>query len=127
MTRTVRTWALGVVLLALTGCPSRSPVPQPDGRLTASNDDARVQTLWQERAGKGARTEPCLGPGDMIEISVFHWPDLQGFKTRISPLGTIALPLLGQVQAAGLTEFELRDRIADGLRRGYMRDPQVSV
>src|SRR5262249_52277937 len=73
------------------------------------------------------RTEPCLGPGDLLEISVFRWPDLQNYRTRVSPSGTIALPLLGTMRAGGLTESQLRDQIANGLKQTVMRDPQVSV
>jgi polysaccharide export outer membrane protein len=90
-------------------------------------EDAVITALWRERTSGGVRTEPCLGPGDLLEISVFRWPDIQGFRTRVSPAGMISLPLLGNMRAAGLTESQLRDQIADGLKRSIMRDPQVSV
>src|SRR5258705_9655810 len=85
----------------LTACPSRAPSPAPPA--IGLTDDSVVQALWCERTSGGVRTEPCLGPGDLLEISVFRWPDLQGYRTRVSPAGTINLPLLGTLRAAGLT------------------------
>ena len=125
--QTLRVCLLGSVVVMLSACPARTPQGAVPQAHAVTDDGTRVRTLMAERTAAGVRTEPCLGPGDLLEISVFHWPDLQGFKTRVSPTGTITLPLLGQVQAAGLTDTELRDRIAEGLRHGYMRDPQVSV
>src|SRR5262245_47564215 len=135
MKRTDFLWPVAVALLVLSGCgPSRQPTPSPAGAGFGANDvrgggddAARIQALWAERAAAGARTEPCLGPGDLLEISVFRWADLQNFRTRVTPAGMIALPLIGSMRAAGLTESQLRDNIADALKKSYMRDPQVSV
>jgi len=91
------------------------------------SDPNVVQSLYRERTPNGIHTEPCLGPGDLLEISVFRWPDLQGYRTRVQPSGMISLPLLGQMRAGGLTETELKQQIADGLKRNVMKDPQVSV
>jgi protein involved in polysaccharide export with SLBB domain len=120
--------------ITLTGCPSRSPTPAPAPPAIGSappsagvSDASVVQSLYRERTANGVRTEPCLGPGDLLEISVFRWPDLQGYRTRIQPSGMISLPLLGQMRAAGLTETELKQQIAAGLKRNIMKDPQVSV
>ncbi len=86
-----------------------------------------MHAIWRERASGGFHTEPCLGPGDLVEISVFHWADLQNYRARVTAAGIIEVPMLGPMQAAGLTESQLRDRITDALRRNIMRDPQVNV
>jgi polysaccharide export outer membrane protein len=119
-------WIATLLLLTVAGCATRKPTAAapPTAGLT---DDSVVQALWRERSTGGVRTEPCLGPGDLLEISVFRWPDLQGYRTRITPAGTITLPLLGSMRAAGLTELQLRDQIAGGLKQSIMRDPQVNV
>ena len=118
-----------VMSITLTACPTRTPTPAPAQAppTVGVTDDGVIQALYRDRTAGGVRTEPCLGPGDLLEISVFRWPDLQGYRTRVTPAGTIALPLLGSMRAAGLTETELRNQIADGLKRNVMRDPQVSV
>src|SRR5262245_63922296 len=120
MMRSFNPWTFLVIVVALSGCPSRTPTPAPPTVGVA--DDSVVQALWRQRTSGGIKTEPCLGPGDLLEISVFHWADLQGYRTRVSPAGTISLPTLGTMRAAGLTDTELRDQIAAGLRQNVMRD-----
>ena len=87
----------------------------------------RVHALWMERAPQGVRSELCIGPGDLLEVTVFHWLEMTGLKGRVSAAGTVSLPLIGDVQAAGLSEIELQNRIAARLREGLVKNPNVSV
>lgn len=67
-----------------------------------------------------------IGPSDLIEISVFQVPELS--KTvRVGARGNLSLPLIGQIQAGGLTSQELETQIAKKLQESYLQDPQVSV
>jgi len=66
-----------------------------------------------------------LGPGDKTEIKVYRNEDLS-FTLTIDPSGKISYPLLGDIQAAGVTVFELRDIIKKGLSK-YFKNPQVMV
>ncbi|QSR88597.1 SLBB domain-containing protein [Methylacidiphilum caldifontis] len=68
-----------------------------------------------------------LGDGDLIEIHVADLPELSNIKTRITPAGTILLPLLGQLQVEGLTAEELHELLKTKLGEKYLKDPQVSV
>src|SRR4030095_4111447 len=95
---------------------------QPQPQAAAS----RVAMLWKERAG-AAESAFCLGPGDLLEVSVPRVDEMQGLRARISPTGTITLPHVGAIQAAGLTEAELRDRLKQRLGQTLLRDPQVSL
>lgn len=52
---------------------------------------------------------------------------MSGLRTKVSSSGFISLPLLGEIQAAGLTEHELQDSIATHLRNGIMKNPNVTV
>lgn len=73
-----------------------------------------------------ALDEYRVGPSDLIEISVFQVPDLS--KTvRVGARGNLTLPLIGEVQAGGLTAQQLEALIASKLRENYLQDPQVSV
>ncbi len=75
---------------------------------------------------KQAVDEYRIGPSDLIEISVFQVPELS--KTvRVGVSGTVTLPLIGLVNASGLTGRELEVLIAGRLRENYLQDPQVSV
>ncbi len=74
-----------------------------------------------------ARTNATLGAGDNIRITVFQNPDLTT-EARLSPLGEIAFPMIGEVALAGLTQAEAGARIAQLLRTGkFILRPQVSV
>ncbi|MDR7427334.1 MAG: SLBB domain-containing protein [Armatimonadota bacterium] len=66
-----------------------------------------------------------LGPGDTIEIVVFGEPDLSRTVT-IKPDGTISLPLIGEVKAAGKTTAQLVAELTN-LYKKYLKAPSVSV
>lgn len=66
-----------------------------------------------------------LGPGDQLHIIVYGETDLTGDYT-VSPVGTIAFPLVGEVPANGLTPDQMSQAIAERLEEGFMRHPQVS-
>ena len=67
-----------------------------------------------------------IGPEDLIEVNVFELPELKT-TTRVLGDGTVSLPLLGVVQAAGLTNTGFEARLRDLLAERYLLDPQVSV
>ncbi len=46
---------------------------------------------------------------------------------RVNSRGFISLPLIGMVQAAGLTSEQLEASLAEKLAKNYLQDPQVSV
>ena len=66
-----------------------------------------------------------LGPGDTVDVVIFGEPDLSRIVT-IKPDGTISLPLIGEVRAAGKTTTQLASELAS-LYRTYLRAPSVSV
>lgn len=77
--------------------------------------------------GPLANSNIKLGPGDLIEISVFGVPDL-ATKTRVSSAGDVYLPLIDYVHVADLTTDEAQEliqkRLEDG---GFVRNPHVSI
>ena len=66
-----------------------------------------------------------LGPEDVLEITVWKNPDLSRV-TAIRPDGLISMPVIGDVQAAGLTADALAHRIADRLKQ-FVQSPAISV
>jgi len=123
-------WALAALAGTYACAPKRPPTASlepSDPAAPPEEQAARIAALWAERTRDGVARDFCLGPGDLIEINVFHWDEMRGLRTRVSSTGMISLPLIGEIKAAGLTERELRDEIANRLRRNIMRDPQVSV
>ena len=66
-----------------------------------------------------------LGPADQVRITVFNEPELTG-QFVVGAQGTIAYPLVGSVQAAGLTVAEFTTNLQTALGQ-YVRQPSVSV
>jgi protein involved in polysaccharide export with SLBB domain len=66
-----------------------------------------------------------IGPGDRVRISVFGETELTG-DYDVAADGSLMFPLVGAFRAAEMTPPELSSAIAERLRAGYLRDPQVS-
>jgi len=66
-----------------------------------------------------------IGPNDTLNVSVWKEAELSG-TVPVRPDGKISVPLLDDVQAAGLTTMQLSSQIADRLRK-YVSDPRVTV
>jgi polysaccharide export outer membrane protein len=66
-----------------------------------------------------------IGPEDVLAISVWQNAELSR-TTPVRPDGKISVPLVNDVQAAGLTPMELRDAIIAKLR-DFMPNTEVSV
>ena len=73
-----------------------------------------------------APTGFLLGAEDELEITVWGNKDLTRV-TAVRPDGLISMPIIGDVQAAGLTADALAQRIADRLKQYLATSPAVSV
>ncbi len=74
---------------------------------------------------EGVGPQYLLGPEDVLEVIV--WKNEALTKTvLVRPDGKVSLPLLGDMQAAGLTTSQLRDAIRERLIE-YKETPEVSV
>lgn len=67
-----------------------------------------------------------IGPEDLLEVNVFELPELKS-TARVLGDGTVSLPLLGVVQAAGLTKTGFEVRLEELLEDRFLLDPQVTV
>jgi polysaccharide export outer membrane protein len=78
-------------------------------------------------AQKPATTDPnyLIGGQDVLDISV--WKEAELTRTvPVRPDGKISLPLLNDVQAAGLTPTQLAAQITESLKK-FVTNPQVTV
>lgn len=89
--------------------PSSAAVPAP----TADLDRWKVDPAY------------VLGSDDIINVSVWHEPDVSATVT-VRPDGKVTLPLLGDVQAAGSSPSALAASLREKLAN-YINDPQVTV
>ena len=68
-----------------------------------------------------------IGPGDFLVIGESHTPEFHS-EVRVSPEGTVTLPLIGEVKIAGLDELAAAHAIqAQLLAKGMLLHPLVSV
>ena len=80
-----------------------------------------------ETAVNTAASDPnyVIGGQDVLNISV--WKEAELTETvPVRPDGKISLPLLNDVQAAGLTPTQLAQEISEGLKK-FVANPQVTV
>lgn len=70
-------------------------------------------------------SEYRIGVDDRLQISVWRNPDLS-VTVPVRPDGRISVPLIGDVQAGGLTPNQVADNIRGKLAT-YIRDPSVAV
>jgi polysaccharide export outer membrane protein len=66
-----------------------------------------------------------IGPEDVLHVAVWKEADLTA-TLPVRPDGKISLPLLDDVQAAGLTPKQLADSVTERLKK-YIADPRVTV
>jgi len=107
-------------LLALGACSDgdRTPVVQD-----VSNGQALSLTATGSRA---AAADYRLGPNDRTRIIVFGQPTLTG-EFVLDGNGVLAYPLIGNVDARGMTPSELQATIAQRLDKDWVHNPSVSV
>ena len=96
---------LGIAFLSASGCQNTT------GRGISADD--MVPPLLQ------------LSPGDAVEVSFPGSTNLSGIH-RIGPEGTLTMPIVGQVQAAGKTAAELQSELLK-LYESELRDKEILV
>jgi polysaccharide export outer membrane protein len=96
-----------LTLLALAGSPA------PDASVALTRGPAEEAPGYR------------IGPEDMLQISVWN-NEAMSRTAPVRPDGKISLPLLNDVQAAGLTPMELREELMRRLA-DYMPHPEVAV
>lgn len=72
-----------------------------------------------------ANADYVIGPDDMLHISVWKEPDLTE-TLPVRPDGKISMPLLDDIQAAGMTPVSLKALITEKLKK-FIADPRVTV
>lgn len=106
-----RTMAMFLGFVLIVGLLSASAQnPEPSGSGTAAS---QVPSTY------------VIGPDDVLYISVWKEPDLTN-TLPVRPDGMVSMPLLHDVQAAGLTPTQLSDSITEKLKK-YITDPHVTV
>jgi polysaccharide export outer membrane protein len=108
-----------VTALVCAAAPQQKPESNPPAQTSSADANGG--------AHKAATSDPnyVIGGQDVLDISV--WKEAELTRTvPVRPDGKISLPLLNDVQAAGLTPTQLAAQITESLKK-YVTDPQVTV
>ncbi len=115
----LRAGLVGLMLVVgASGCAS-----SPAG---AESLAAVVAPSIDEPAAIRSVPEYRLGAADKVRVNVFGEEALTG-EFIVGGSGKVSLPLIGEVQAAGLTIGQFQEEIAQALRQGYINEPRVSA
>lgn len=110
-------FTIALTIIALLGCSNQSFVDEGiDQGLVKSEGPARESI---------AEKQYDIGVGDTLTINVWRNEELT-MTMPVRPDGKISIPLLRDVQAAGLTSTELGENLQSRLLE-FIRNPQVTV
>ncbi|MGA7833227.1 MAG: SLBB domain-containing protein [Terracidiphilus sp.] len=141
--------ALLAILLAGAALHAQAPTPSTYGLPTgvvripdsqpAQNlpNPKEAPAIWDSAApvaGQPGQLAPTatpmpapIAPGDFLDVSEVHTPEFHSL-VRVSPSGTVTLPMIHEVQVGGMDEQAAAHAIeAALLAQGFLRHPQVSV
>ena len=111
-----------LAFLFLAGCAS-TPGLDPNSQVVTVRSDLPEPTARDMGRNLVAYR---LGPTDVIRVAVLNASELDR-EGQVDGSGMFLLPLVGSVQAGGLTPEQLSAVVAEKLRGRYIKDPQVSV
>lgn len=114
-------WLKTVVLLWIALFAAGMPAQSKDSTASASSTSKPADTA----PSPASSSDYVIGADDMLNISVWKETELTE-NVPVRPDGKISMPLLNDVQAAGLTPLQLRDSITEKLKK-YIADPRVTV
>ncbi|MGE0813753.1 MAG: polysaccharide biosynthesis/export family protein [Vicinamibacterales bacterium] len=113
--------------LALALLVSSTPGAQSRQATTPQPPPAARQAAQPTPAAKGVDAPPdyVIGPDDVLDVIVWREKELST-DVKVRPDGKVSLPLLNDVQAAGLTPEEFRLALTEAAAK-FVEDPSVTV
>ncbi|MGB6475944.1 MAG: polysaccharide biosynthesis/export family protein [Candidatus Sulfotelmatobacter sp.] len=88
-------------------------------------DSANKADAADAKPANATPSDYVLGSDDQLHITVWKEQDFT-VTLPVRPDGKISLPLINDIQAAGLTPMQLRESITEKLKK-YIADPRVTV
>lgn len=111
------------------GSLSSSADVAPEARVAqaeGAQNSTRLETLFATRTHGATVADYPIGPGDVIAVSVPAIDELRDRSVQVEADGSISLPMLGTMQAGGLTEKQLRAELDEKLKK-YMYNPEADA
>jgi polysaccharide biosynthesis/export protein len=87
---------------------------------------ALMLTAQNRQRQEPGRAVYRLGPDDQVVLRVANAPDISDKPVRIDADGYIKLPMIGRVQAAGMTAGQLEAELTKRLKV-YIEEPDVAI
>lgn len=113
---------------AIGACAQDSAAPAPKANSEAAAKPAAASASSETQPVLRAATEDpnyIIGAEDELSINVWKEPEVTR-AVPVRPDGKISLPLINDVQAAGLTPMQLRKDLQERLKK-FIAEPQVTV
>jgi polysaccharide export outer membrane protein len=118
--------------MALSGCVGAPTGALDTGASTSSDAAIAVGQTFEGVRVVASLPEPdvatsdAIKPNDVLDVKVFQVADLDRTVT-VDDRGVIALPLIGQIQAAGQTTRQLEAQLRQAYGGNYLQNPEISV
>jgi polysaccharide export outer membrane protein len=128
--------------------PGKETQSQGQSQIAEAPVDAASKSSGKVKPGKGGQTDDRgdfkltadavmkaatpgnsaykIGPLDVLEVKVFKVKDLES-QVQVAESGTVNLPLVGEVPAAGRTAQEIERDLEKRLGAKFLKNPQVTV
>lgn len=122
----------GVMALTIAGCTtsgtssSSCTVNCPSPLQSGDTGNLKIVKTLPPPTSAGAGDVLRLSENDLLQVDIFQVDDLDR-EVRIGFNGTISMPLIGDVKAAGLTLRELERRLETRYGEKYLQSPNVTV
>ena len=111
--------------LALFGLMAVGMWAQDDNAAAEAAKPAQTAVPEAQASSPSVPMDYVIGADDTLRISVWKEPDMS-VTLPVRPDGKISMPLLDDVQAAGMSPMQLAGSIHDKLKK-YIADPRVTV
>lgn len=122
---TVSHFSSALTCMVLMLCSQQSGAIASPNPLTAPASDSFPLSGNSLQGTDLTNSAYILGAGDQIDITVLGYQEFTGTKV-ILPDGTIALPVIGNVKAAGRSPATLAQALSQQLRR-FLKNPAVTI
>lgn len=96
------------------------------GGCSSGGVSALETTLPQATTQQSAEPSYRVGPFDQLQVNVFGVPELSG-AAQVDGEGQLNLPLIGGVEALGLTATQLAGELERAYGSRFVRDPSITV
>ena len=130
-----------MISVACGAMPQNPRAELPSGAAANSNSSTPTVDINRNIAAaamlgsSGASSDYKIGPEDLLEITLFNIPEGLGMEQKVTPRmisvrvthqGQISLPLLGEIEAKGLTVSALEKTVRERYDK-YIYNPQVGI